>query len=343
VPGGNHAARTGIGRARTAMWASRLGEGSGTAAALDFLERGLAPLTLSAYGGLWGAFASFCGGAEPKALCALPATEETVSRYIGHLGEKGTVAATSLQPYLSAINSVHLDFGHAEPALGHLIKRVRHGLAESQAEVYKRPQRLQMPASEAEIIMGEGLASNDVDALREAAYVGVAFQFAHRESTAVRVRVGDITWDDDFVTLTERYKKGNSTEVTMRVLQQPRAGVHRALVPLLERLNDLLEPSRTYFFELPGDSTRTWPPTLGDRWLQRALIRWGIRAPTGHTYTSHSLRKGAATAMNSIGVALNKICHYGGWSQTSAAVHDYIDVAFPPSAAAARFFGWMTT
>jgi hypothetical protein len=47
--------------------------------------------------------------------------------------------------------------------------------------------------------------------------------------------------------------------------------------------------------------------------------------------------------MNSIGVALNKICHYGGWSQTASAVHDYIDVAFPPSAAARRFFGWMTT
>jgi hypothetical protein len=44
--------------------------------------------------------------------------------------------------------------------------------------------------------------------------------------------------------------------------------------------------------------------------------------------------------MNSIGVALNKICHYGGWSQTASAVHDYIDVA---SAAARRFFGWMTT
>eukprot|EP00873_Tetraselmis_striata_P036552 jgi/Tetstr1/456816/TSEL_043490.t1 len=47
--------------------------------------------------------------------------------------------------------------------------------------------------------------------------------------------------------------------------------------------------------------------------------------PPGFVWTSHSLRKGAATAAYAIGVVLQKIKHFGGWAQLSSVVLDYIN------------------
>eukprot|EP00873_Tetraselmis_striata_P028435 jgi/Tetstr1/448699/TSEL_035938.t1 len=47
--------------------------------------------------------------------------------------------------------------------------------------------------------------------------------------------------------------------------------------------------------------------------------------------TSHSLRKGAASAANAIGVPLSHICYQGGWATNSDVVLDYIDPNVLPS------------
>jgi hypothetical protein len=61
--------------------------------------------------------------------------------------------------------------------------------------------------------------------------------------------------------------------------------------------------------------------------------------PPGFKWTSHSLRKGAASAANSINVVLTKIRYMGGWAKDSNVVHDYIDPTMAPSPAARVFFG----
>ena len=44
------------------------------------------------------------------------------------------MAAGSLQPYLSAINSWHADLGFAKPAVGHSITRLHRGYGELQPD-----------------------------------------------------------------------------------------------------------------------------------------------------------------------------------------------------------------
>jgi hypothetical protein len=62
--------------------------------------------------------------------------------------------------------------------------------------------------------------------------------------------------------------------------------------------------------------------------------------PTGFSWTSHSLRKGAASAANAIKVPLNDIRYAGGWSTNSTVLESkYIDFAMAPSKAAYTFFG----
>ena len=78
-----------------------------------------------------------------------------------------------------------------------------------------------------------------------------------------------------------------------------------------------------------------------DGWLQLALQCVNAVPPSGESWTSHSLRKGAASAAAAIGVVLDRICHFGGWSIHSGVVHDYIDPACPASDAAYAFFGWL--
>eukprot|EP00873_Tetraselmis_striata_P029386 jgi/Tetstr1/449650/TSEL_036718.t1 len=64
--------------------------------------------------------------------------------------------------------------------------------------------------------------------------------------------------------------------------------------------------------------------------------------PPGFVWTSHSLRKGAATAAYAIGVVLQKIKHSGGWAQLSSVVLDYINPTALPCAASWQLFGWLT-
>jgi hypothetical protein len=56
-------------------------------------------------------------------------------RYIARIGELGTIKATSMQPYLSAMNGFFKDHD-AEPfAQGDLVAKVRRGLAASQVSL----------------------------------------------------------------------------------------------------------------------------------------------------------------------------------------------------------------
>ena len=81
--------------------------------------------------------------------------------------------------------------------------------------------------------------------------------------------------------------------------------------------------------------------TAVDGWLQLALQCVDAVLPSGESWSGHSLRKGAASGAAAIGVVLNRICHFGGWSIHSGVVHDYMDPACPASDAAYAFFGWL--
>jgi len=64
--------------------------------------------------------------------------------------------------------------------------------------------------------------------------------------------------------------------------------------------------------------------------------------PAGFYWTSHSLRKGAASAAYAIGARLTHIRYVGGWSTNSKVFEaKYIDFTMRPSLAAWIFFGYL--
>eukprot|EP00873_Tetraselmis_striata_P012256 jgi/Tetstr1/432520/TSEL_021893.t1 len=86
----------------------------------------------------------------------------------------------------------------------------------------------------------------------------------------------------------------------------------------------------------------SWTSATVTDWLQLVAHMLEEHPPPGFVWTSHSLRKGAATAAYAIGVVLQKIKHFGGWAQLSSVVLDYINPTALPSAASWQLFGGLT-
>jgi hypothetical protein len=69
-----------------------------------------------------------------------------MARYIAWIGERGTITATSLQPYLPAVNGFFKDHGAEPVAQGDLVAKVRRNLAASQVSLQPSRTRMYLPA-----------------------------------------------------------------------------------------------------------------------------------------------------------------------------------------------------
>lgn len=77
-------------------------------------------------------------------------------------------------------------------------------------------------------------------------------------------------------------------------------------------------------------------------WLDQSVAAVNASPPSGYSWTSHSLRKGPASAANAINVTLVHIRHFGGWARNSDVVLDYIDPNVVASPGAWFFFGFIS-
>jgi len=308
--------------------------------------------TVEAYHRHWRRFCEWCA---LNSLQPLPATPLMVAAYIGWLAERGTVAAASLQPYLSAINAMHADLGLAKPALGHLIQRARAGMRRGQALVQTRDVRVPLPP---EVVLrllanaSERAPSASAAWLRSRYALLLAYLFMGRQDSCVSLLRLDHGIADDslWLRLTEKMKRGWAFRRVVRIPRRcaPAHG-HASVVDAVAALGDAFVRARdalahaescTHFFQLPGER----PPRSSDMsaWLAGALEELGVSAPPGFAYLGHSLRSGASSAAEAIHVSRYKGNWLGGWSQTGRTreLH-YIDPSFQPTPAAYAFFGWL--
>ena len=73
-----------------------------------------------------------------------------------------------------------------------------------------------------------------------------------------------------------------------------------------------------------------------------ALSELDCRRPEGGDFSAHCTRKGATTCARVMGVTMEKMCFFGGWSQFSSAVQHYIDPTALRDAAMNYYFEWLT-
>ena len=332
--------------AMRAQWRVQLGDHPESAEVMDTIARSLAGTTADNYGRHLDRFVGWCEG-QPDRPQALPASTATVLRWLAaDVTVDNRVAASSLQPYLSALNRVHRDLDFSEPALGHLVQQYKRGLAHRQADQGRAPRRVYLPPAIVERLLLEALVAPldsavAVRRLRDSTAVVVTFCLFARGGTGSQLCVEHLRRSAAGLTVTLDHEKGKRVEGTARTLTIPPDAIP-GLEELLARWESIrgdLIPGQCYF-ALQGERLR-FPPSQIDTWLSNSLAHLDVKPPAGEKWTGHSLRKGAASGAAALDVALHKICYVGGWSIKSKAVFDYIDPTCPASSACRRFFGWL--
>eukprot|EP00873_Tetraselmis_striata_P000670 jgi/Tetstr1/420934/TSEL_011995.t1 len=309
-------------------------------------------------------FATFC---EQEGLRPLQATTSTIVRYTAWLGLQGTVGAESLQQYYSSINKYFRDHQRQPVALGEIVADARRGLAIQQERLAAEDVRVALPAPVAADILNTAIGFRqtlawepaniaDIRAFRAALATITAYVFLCRAESGISCETGDLVVDrpSGSILLYVRKQKGDQRT---RVSAKPLITLPIAAVPDFADLLDWYTVSRDaycrrfygaspppkFWSVSPLESSATWSvsATLTE-WLREAYLAAGARPPTGFKWTSHSLRKGAASAASCVGVPLPAIKHMGDWSKNSEVVTGkYIDPTMRPTPAAWRFFGWL--
>jgi len=285
----------------------------------------------------------FCTVVWPAAghapLKPFPAEPAHILAYLGYLCEQDRVHASSLQPYLSAINSFHADLGHPKPAIGSLIHLARRGFGELEGEMDPdRARRAPLPAQVALQIIQFGLhPSSSAHHVRVCACIqcGPQFAFFARSDTSINARCDDLALDAQGLHWRERTK--TLPRLTPATLSCPRSASSPWLHQLITRFLDLrgVTAPDDPLWRLPSDtySELQWRPGLIDTWLQEALSWVDATPPPGVLWSSHSLRSGSATAALAIGVDVFTIARWGIWAAVTS-VQPYIDPLVTGDAAA---------
>jgi hypothetical protein len=322
---------------------------------LDLLSSSLSAQTLKSYAGRLSQFAEFCHDSE--SISPLEATTATVVRYVAWIGERGHIAAKSLQPHMSAINTffeLHNLYPIAKDSL-HLTS-ARRGLMLRQRRLDAAPLRVPLPAdvayrfvTKAELIVSAPYPEYHHDFRALLASV-VNFMFFARGLTGVSCRVRDVHVDDYNITLQlyrEKGRAGRRGPDDLRVLLLP-LSEHPRVARLMHHFLDHVQSvplvvvglAVSKFWVVNSDEqSKPWTAATMTDWLSIALRLVNAAPPAGTSWTSHSLRKGAASAPNAIGVPLSHIRYQGGWATNSDVVVDYIDPNVLPSPGAWFFFG----
>ena len=257
--------------------------------------------------------------------------------------------AKSLQPYLSAINGVHVDLEYEPPARGHAVQAYRAGLAHLQADDGREAERVYLPAAAVERALLWALqldlrraSVHELSVFRAAVATVLTFSFFARGATGSALLSGHVTRSIAGVTVQLEHEKGRGRDVRARAVTLPQGAVPglEALLAKWERFRGAV-PAGTSYYLLPGERTRVLPASTIDSWLRIVLAHFDLQPPAQQLWSGHSLRKGAASAAAAIGVSLDRICFVGGWKIKAATVHDYIDPTCPASAAGRLFFAWL--
>eukprot|EP00873_Tetraselmis_striata_P012991 jgi/Tetstr1/433255/TSEL_022543.t1 len=256
-----------------------------------------------------------------------------------------TIKASSLQPYLSAVNSFFKDHGREPMALGDLVSRVRKGLAASQvtlnSELMRAPLHARVVlkaltlAKALRMELGPTWGTDPstvvrVELFRASLAVVVLCLFFCRGGAGVECLTGDLTvGPDGGILLYHRDRKGQrGADASKKLLCQLPASAHADIAAMLHYFDAARQvfaggrvlAARWAISQREGQPKRT-ADTLTN-WLQLVLTAVHEPPPAGFAWMSHSLRKGATTAAYVIGVTMQKIKYFGGWAMESSVVLD---------------------
>jgi hypothetical protein len=156
--------------------------------------------------------------------------------------------------------------------------------------------------------------------------------FFNRGECSSTALSNDLIVDDAHITLRLRNEKGHKarnkgqrSNRQIAVLDAPRLAA--ALAAYFTGAATLGHKKRRWALT-PAEDAARWSAETLSGWLRVAFTAAGHFPPEGFSWTSHILRKGAASAANAIQVRLTDIRFARGWATISTVLEaKYIDFA----------------
>ena len=246
-------------------------------------------------------FARWC---EAVGLVALPASEETVARYLVHLAELGRRPAT-LARRLASISVAHQMAGYVSPAHSRLVRDRLSGIRRSVGVA----QRQASPATTPEIRRMVRALPDGLHGRRDRLVILLGFAAALRRSELAGLDVEDIRWVPEGMEVTIRRSKtdqeGEGVVVAVPYGSKMDTCPVRALGGWLDASGLVEGPlirgiSRDGHIPVEHRLLRRLSTEGISRIIARAARRAGFD-PNG-VWTGHSLRAGLATSAAKAGV-----------------------------------------
>ncbi len=182
--------------------------------------------------------------------------------------------------------------------------------------------------------------------LRATAASIASYLFFNRGECSACVLVDDLVINNTHITLLLRHEKGQQTlnegERNARQVLSSEAPRNAAMLGTFFTSAGTMGPRSRHRALAPVEETELWTTNTLSGWLTTAYTSALCLPRVGFAWTSHSPRKGAASAAYAIGARLTDIRYAGGWSTNSTVLEaKCIDFTMRPSPAAWIFFGYL--
>jgi site-specific recombinase XerD len=260
----------------------------------DYAQAAKAESTRRAYRSDW---ADFLAWTQWQQRAALPATPDTVARYLTELADAGKRPST-LQRRRAAIAFAHVQAGQEPPTRSILVEEVMAGISRKLGKAQKG----KTPALTADIRAMVRCLSGDLRGVRDRALLLLGFAGAFRRSELVALDVEDIEACHDGLLITIRHGKTDQEGIG-RLLGIPR-GEHAETCPVRAYENWLHAAGITSGPVFHGVSRHgALLERLSDKGVARVVKHAAEAAGLDPThYSGHSLRAGLATSAAAAGV-----------------------------------------
>lgn len=280
-----------------------------------FIEQALAPRTRAAYRADFAAFVHWC---RARGFAPLPASSATLARYLTHLAETGRKVSTVRRARI-AIGIAHADAGVERPDRDRKIRMLERGMGRIYGTRETSATPLVLESLE-RIVAALGSTARDD---RDRVLLLLGFAGAFRASELVALRVEDVEWQADAITIFVGRSKEDPLAAGVEVeIGRPQTSQLCAGTALKRWLTRVGPGTGPLLRRLLGDHVSEQPMCVRavSRVVQQHAARMGLRGD----YSSHSLRAGFATSAYARGVGLLDIQRHGRWRELRSLAR-YID------------------
>jgi integrase len=294
-------------------------------AALDRLDRSIPENTKTAYQRQARDFIAWC---EQHGRDTLPATAQTLADYVSHLCDLDRAPST-IEQAIATIRVAHRQQGYKDQPDTQAALRILKTHKRDRVKAGKRKRKAPPVTIDALRAMVDATDPATLAGRRDRVLLILGFAMMARRSELAALRIDDVTFTDDGLTILIRSSKTDQ-EAEGAEVNIPH-GVHPDTCPV--------RVLRTWLDTL-GEHGTTNGPLLRhiNRWdqlqpggLSGAAINERVRklaieasVPNAIIFTAHGLRAGGPTEAAKAGQPVSFIADHGRWSKNSTQVLEYI-------------------